>query len=322
MKKYPMKRIDYLFETFVHDKAIGINKFISQVNDSYYKHAADLYEEHDDNLEPLYADLFRQIPSGAQLIDIGAGTGHTLRIIDKIGYNYSHYYFVEPSQRMSSRAGTTSEKVTIINEYIENCWERFDAVSNNPRIFMISACLHHIIYLDTFLENIKNRLRPNDIFLVAHEPNSAFHSSITGMVGWLYRFSFYIFVRNFARILKRKILGKSRPKPDLGSHLRKAREELVALNIVTPKFSEEMVYAITDYQVSLNWKNIHIPKRYNEGYLTLSNLYSKLEMECVFLKTYRHLIATPRTKVGKLLKIILETLFPSSGYFFFVAFKK
>ncbi|MBS1963145.1 MAG: methyltransferase domain-containing protein [Bdellovibrionales bacterium] len=322
MKSKSLKmRIEFLFEKYSLEKSKGIDAFISAVNSAYYKFAASLYEDHQDNLDPIYQSFFSQLEPGYALVDIGGGTGHTYRVVERLGYQYSHYYFIEPAREMSDRLGVQSERLTVINEFIEQCWQMLSKKTDVPRVFIVSACLHHIIYLDAFLTNLKAAMGPRDVFLIAHEPNSAYHRTLVALIRKIYLFSLKNAFLNAARALKYFLIRKPRQAPDLGQHLRSAREELVRNQIVSPEFSETMVYAVTDYQVELNWKDISVPSLYRkDGYLTIERVAEKFLSDPFFLKTYRHLTYLPKTKIDLIVDSLLRLLFPKGGYFFFSAF--
>ncbi len=334
-QKQTNRRIDYLYETFVLDKqVVSIAEFVDLINKCYYKYAADEYLFPWD-LRSYYVDVLDKLEPGFDIVDIGAGTGFSYELIRTIGYGYSNYYFVEPSKNMSDKLQTGDPKLVVINDYIENCWLELKQ-SKNKKLFIMNAAMHHIIDLDRFAKELRDAMNVDDVFFIPYEPNNGYHklllaslfrvintlknpkSIIVGLAGKLHLVGA---LQNLKR-LTRKFLGRGTEIETY--YLTKALNDLVSQNLVSPEFTEQMIYAITDYGVFDNWSSINIPNEFNEGFYTLDNLSKILGLQIVYLKTYtfQHPASFKANKWRQLIDQKLRKYFPSSGAFICAAFKK
>ena len=329
------RRLDYLYDNYVIDKQnVSIIQFVDLINKYYYKYAADLYTFSWD-LREYYTDVLNEVGPGYDIVDIGAGTGFSYDLIRSIGYDYSNYYYIEPSKEMSDRLKNDDSKLIILNNYIEDCWGKLK-INKRKKIFIMNSAFHHIIDLNKFSDELRNAMGEDDIFFIPYEPNNGYNSSLVTL---LYRLintvvnpkNTILYVARQLGILKtllrlksvtRKVLGRSDlNKPYYLSH---SIKDLVNKNIVSSSFTEEMVYAIIDYGVFDNWKKIKMPDEYNEGFFTINNIDKILKMQVVYLKTYTFQYG-PNFKMYKFRQLIdkkIRRFFPKSGKKICMAFKK
>ncbi len=327
-RKQFKRRMDYLYENFVFDKSeISIIQFINLINNYYYKYAGSLYALNA-NLKPFYVEFLSSLEPGFDIVDIGGGTGFTYNVIKEIGYSYNRYYFVEPSTYMRDRLNVEDAKLTIISDYIENCWGRLKS-SGSKKIYIMNAALHHIIYLEQFAEGLRNAMNNDDIFFIPYEPNNGYQYSMVAIV-----YNAIKAVKN-PRIIARWVLRnlglfdlfrkcKPRHSSNETKHLTMTLNDLIKDRIVLPEFNEQMIYAITDYGVFDNWKAIRIPDDYNEGFYTLENLDKILGLHVVYLRTYTfqcHSDSNPY-KFRQLIDVVARKMFRTSGAKLCMAFKK
>lgn len=329
------RRLDYLYENYVIDKQnVSIIQFVDLINKYYYKHAADLYTFSWD-LTELYADVLNEVGPGYDIVDIGAGTGFSYNLIRSIGYDYSNYYYVEPSKVMSDRLKNDDSKLVILNNYIEDCWIKLK-INKRKKIFIMNSAFHHIIDLNKFSDELRNAMGEDDLFFIPYEPNNGYNNSVLAL---LYRLidtlvspknTILYVVRKLGiskTLLKlksviRKVLGKS--DLNVPSHLSLSINDLVNENIVSSSFTEEMLYAVVDYGVFDNWKKIKIPDDYNEGFFTFNNIDKILKMQVVYSKTYTFQYGA-NFKMYKFRQLIdkkIRRFFPKSGKKICMAFKK
>ena len=329
------RRLDYLYDNYVIDKQnVSIIQFVDLINKYYYKYAADLYTFSWD-LREYYTDVLNEVGPGYDIVDIGAGTGFSYDLIRSIGYDYSNYYYIEPSKEMSDRLKNDDSKLIILNNYIEDCWGKLK-INKRKKIFIMNSAFHHIIDLNKFSDELRNAMGEDDIFFIPYEPNNGYNSSLVTL---LYRLintvvnpkNTILYVARQLGILKtllrlksvtRKVLGRSDlNKPYYLSH---SIKDLVNKNIVSSSFTEEMVYAIIDYGVFDNWKKIKMPDEYNEGFFTINNIDKILKMQVVYLKTYTFQYGAnfEMYKFRQLIDKKIRRFFPKSGKKICMAFKK
>jgi len=323
------RRLDYLYDCYACDKEnTSVEKFHDLVNNYYYKYAADLYTFPWD-LTQYYHEIFKNLAPGCDVIDIGAGTGFSYKLIRDIGYEYNKYWFVEPSKDMSDRLDVDDPKLQIENGYIESCWDKL-SFSNNKKIFIMNATLHHIIDLESFGAALRSNMNENDIFFLPYEPNNGYHLTLLGRfykcVGFIAQpiSSIKTIIRQsfFFKYYKKYVAKPNSNIPD--DHLSKSLQDLIDDNIVKDGFTREMIYATTDYGVYDNWKGIKMPNEFNEGFYTLDNISKLLGLEIVYLKTYSYLHDEDYGffKKRNMLDGFLRNNFNKSGAFLCIALKK
>ena len=328
-------RLDYVYENYAIDKEnVSTMQFVDLINKYYYKHAAALYTFPWD-LRAFYTDVLNEAGPGYDIVDIGAGTGFSYDLIRSIGYDYSNYYYVEPSKVMSDRLKNDDSKLIILNNYIEECWEQLRK-KKGKKIFIMNSAFHHIIDLNKFSDELRSAMGEDDLFFIPYEPNNGYNNSVLAI---LYRFmdtlvnpkNIILYAARKLGILKtllklksviRKVLG--RRDLNVPSHLAMTLSDLVNENIVSRSFTEAMVYAIVDYGVFDNWKKINMPSEYNEGFFTHNNIDEIVKMQVVYSKTYtfQYMPTFESYKFRQLLDNKMRIFFPKSGKKICMAFKK
>jgi SAM-dependent methyltransferase len=118
-KKAP-PRLNYLIQKYSTKTDIDWTEFVSLINDAYYKFVADIYNPNYESTQlALYADFFKNIPPGLDIVDVGAGTGASFRILKDIKYKFGKYYFIEPSKYMTERNYSGRSNMLIHNKNVK-----------------------------------------------------------------------------------------------------------------------------------------------------------------------------------------------------------
>mgnify|MGYP000114691988 CR=1 FL=1 len=322
------RRLDYLYESYASNKSnVSVNKFHDLINKYYYKYAAEVYT-FPWNLTRYYEDIFKNLEPGCDIIDIGAGTGFSYKLIKDIGYNYNKYWFIEPSKDMSNKLEVKDDRLQIENSYIEDCWEKIRH-SKTKKIFIMNATLHHIIDLESFGKSLRDNMNEDDIFFLPYEPNNQSYLTPLNLF-----YSCMGFIKEPIKKIKitirqtsafkfiYKYLSKSYTASN--DNLSKSLQDLIDSDVVKDGFTKEMIYAITDYGVYRNWKAIDIPPEYNEGFYLRSNISKILGLEIVYLKTYSYLHKDGYKFYRKrnIIDGFLRNICAKSGAFLCIAFKK
>ena len=301
-----LKRSEYLYSRYCADTSLNASLFIEKIKKTYYEFDSEHYElANRESFTAVYARMFKMaLDSDASVVDIGAGTGDSYFLTKKTGFNFSKYYFVEPFESMINKfSDKNAPSVCIINDYFEsNKLANILDKSNEQKIFLMSSVVRTLDDIDGFMGLLNNYMNHGDYLFLPVEPNNKYfgkyHRSFMSV------FSLILFPERVVRKLKALIVGRSkmggsgedfnikRSKHPLALTLNKLRE----YQVVNNNFTEEMIYAVINYNNYYCWQNIDVPVEYNEGFFTLDYICSKLDCAVVDLSTRDHLYAV-RSKV-------------------------
>lgn len=322
-KKSIKSRLEYIYLNYAKTENISLTEFVDEINKSYYKYDNYLFPW---DLKDIYLDFFKNLENGYDIIDIGAGTGFSHKLINEINYSFNKYYFIEPSTNMSDRfVNKNISNTIIINDYIENIWNIIKE-NKNRKIFIMNAALHHIIDLDLFSKNLINVMNVNDFLFIPHEPNNEFNSNFYSKLlnisnpkklfkNILKNIYKHILTENQILFLKKVFKKTIHSDETLIDTLELALNDLINKNIVKSGFQKNMIYAITDYGVANNWRNIYIPDEWNEGFYTIATIPGILNLKLEYQKTYsyNYLETYPLFKKEQQFDRKFRKIFPKSG---------
>lgn len=311
-------RADYLYDNFCTDSSLTPETFIEAIKTGYYKYDAAVYNPgYTDLLKKPFFELFNTLPEGCRVVDIGAGTGETFRLVKSTNYSYESYFFVEPFKSMSDQFQyDDSDNITIINDYFEGT-ENVIPDSKTPTVYILCGVLRTMDKLPLFLQNIKSRMKKGDILFLPIEPNNTYFSRYYGLLK-----PFLLAKRVWNKI--KRIVGKFRQTntsttQEVSIHpLKKSLYYLQETGIVNKNFTSEMLYAVVYYNNYLLWRDISVPENYNDGFFTIKQVASDLECTILSLNTWKYFYGLHFPLGEKL----MHALFPRSGSTFSVVLKK
>ena len=177
------KRADWLFNIKAGSNAFDVKNFINKINHFYYLHSAKLYSKrYTDDIENQYENVIKKLELAKpkqkfSIIDIGGGEGFVLKIFDKLKVNYIKYLLIEPDINMinsikNNPIFSKNNKIIFLQKEFEN--SDLKIVNAYKKVFIINSALHHMIWVDESLNNIKSLMSSEDILIIGHEPNNSY----------------------------------------------------------------------------------------------------------------------------------------------------
>lgn len=268
IEKCDYLRLKFLISQYSIDKNIDPSLFYNLINEAYYKFSANEYSpNYEKILLNTYEKIFKQIPSYFDVIDIGAGTGASYRIINDINYKYNHYHFIEPSSYMVEKFNyneSQSNKLTISIGYLGNVNIPTDEQSP-PRVFLLCASLRCMVDLRDFLTNLNLHMRSSDYLLLALEPNN--------LDTWVSKIQSALDYANLALSKINSLLKRYPKNHEIHlDHLDKSLAYLKQSNVVNNNFTKEILYYIIYYQNFHLAKKLCIPEEFSEGFYTFEDV--------------------------------------------------
>jgi SAM-dependent methyltransferase len=315
-KKEPL-RLKYIVKKYSANKEIQGSEFIRLINDAYYKFVADIYNPRYESTQcTLYTEFFKNIPPGLDIVDVGAGTGASFRIIKDIDYKFGKYYFIEPSKYMAEQfRAYVSDKEPNLEIFVGPLDKALMDVSK-PKVFIMSAVLRTIVYLDEFLADLKEKMRPQDFLFLPVEPNNEAFSkgAVSNLISAVHAKTFGTLNRYILGIRNRlmRMLRGIKRIPEIG-HLEKSLHYLVDNKIVTPDFSTQHLYALIYYHNYLLWRSLEIPTSSNEGFFTPDEIQSALDAKVIKFENLHFFQFQSSGYISEAIESVFNKIFPKSG---------
>lgn len=308
-KVYSLTRANYLYNNYCIDKTLDAQSFIETIKTAYYKYDALVYNiGYSELLKEPFVKVFKQLPRGYNIVDIGGGTGETFTLVKNTGYEYKKYFFIEPFKAMSDQFKyKQNDNVEIINNYFESTKQFED--ENVPTIYIVCGVLRTMDQLSFFLENVKLRMKKDDILFLPIEPNNNYFANQYNLL------KPFLFSKRVLNKLKRVWGSLPRTKKVRDSNklmlhpLEQALKYLKDSNKVNNDFTTQMLYAVVYYNNYLLWKDINVPEEYNDGFFTIKQVASAIDCQIEFFDTWSYFYSLNFIQGEK----VMHKLFPKSG---------
>lgn len=177
--------------------------FVKSLNNSYYFHSTEEYDATHPDIAHDAAIAWDRILSALKIkikylkeyniVDIGSGTGFVATRCLESRISFKNYIGLEPSDTMRKRAvyKLRDPRVSFIPYEITIPVSNIIKQIPGRKIITINSVLHHIVYWEDFLSDLKNSLYPDDLLVLSHEPNCRFWEN-------------NILVDNFNKYLRKK----------------------------------------------------------------------------------------------------------------------
>ena len=319
------KRIDWIYSEYANLNNTCLHEFLSAVNTAYYSNSANLYSSRFvKDIQAEYKKLFDCIYSdlnGRYVVDIGAGTGFEYDLLKGLSIEFSHFKYVEPSRSMidifMDRVGENlDEGISFHNGYFSDIVDQIS--EQNNKLLVLNSTLHHFIWIEPILDDLKSSMHSGDIFILGHEPNNSY-----SRVFLLLQKACKVF---FASNLLRKIPGFSKISRVDSDRWKSINQDLIEKNIIVQEMSPLLIRRIIDYGVGYknDWKKLGVPDKFNEGFWTIDDLSDYLgpDFKLLHFNTYRHLGDSNGNLILELFNNILRRMLKTSGSNFIAAWEK
>ena len=318
--RHSHSRAEYLFNEFCIDKTLTQEAFVESLKTAYYKFDAPLYHlAHRKYLEKPFMKLFKSIPEGGSIVDIGAGTGDSYWLTKYTKYTFKTYYYVEPFQAMINQFSDKNDTaVRIVNDYFESaqCMELFKK-DKNQKIFIMSGVLRTLNNIDVFMEALKKNMNKGDVFFLAIEPNNEYFSGFYYKLMPILLFNIRVFRKIKAASLWLVNRSKNTPLDSKNQEIHPLQKSLKFLQnsgIVSDQFTSTMLYGIVNYNNYHSWKNINVPEKFNDGFFTIKQGAQSLDCNIDDLSTHGYLYGVRfPNKLFEKIEGVLQSLFPKKG---------
>jgi SAM-dependent methyltransferase len=323
----PRRRIDWFYQQYAAPAVADVAEFVRRVNGAYYRHSAHFYDER------YVADIVRQYErlckalgfrgrSDFHVVDIGAGTGFEYEQLLKNQVGWKKYFFLEPDAEMirqfQAKTDVPQREVKIVQGVFEDFVPQARAYKN--KLILMNSCLHHVIDVGGFLDQVKAAMHPGDYFAVCHEPYNPYSWSPLMVAGYLWRAATSDFLLRKLRLRKSPSGHKDQER------WRQINQELLSRGVIHKPMPPLAIRRTIDYWVGSkgDWRWLDIPAEFNEGFWSPADLQRHLgpEFQTVYFRTYRHLGDPGKSAIGAMLNRALESLLVSAGSVFFLVFQK
>jgi len=221
------------------------------------------------------------------VVDIGGGTGLEYEIFKSLSVDFKHFKFIEPSKDMMNifldRIG--EELNTKISIHNGNFSDLVDEVKDEPnKLLILNSTLHHIIFLNRFLDELKSSMRKGDLFLLSHEPNNDYSKTFLFLQKSIKALTTTSLIKKITFLLKSDVNDAER--------WNLINQNLLADKVLVKEMSPLLIRRIIDYGVGYkrDWEKLAIPEEFDEGFWNIDDLSSYLgeDYKLSYYQTYRH----------------------------------
>ena len=322
----PSRRISWLYETY-HGHAVQDERaFLDNINRIYYFHSASLYSQrHTLDISQQFTDLCSSIAQHTQpnmtVVNVGGGTGYEYSQLKRFGFNWSRYVYIEPSAVMADCFRQTAARhdatISILPGTLRHHIETVAAIPN--KLIVTNSCLHHIVWIEEFLDDLKTALRPGDVLIFSHEPYNPYFGSPLMILNYAWR------AMTSDLVLKRLGLLTSCNTATDNARWQRINEALLTEGITRKPIPAIALRRTIDYWVGTkgDWKALRIPPSHNEGFWDPYHLedYLGSRLKRIYLRTYRHLGDPGDSLVLRSANNWLAGAMPLSGSIFSMALR-
>lgn len=324
-----LRRADFFFKIKAGSEAFNVENFIDNINYFYYLHSANNYSKrYTDDIVDQYEALIKNLDltksnKKFSIIDIGGGSGFVLKIFEKLKVNYAKYLLIEPDANMiglikNEPVVSSNNNIAILQKKFEK--SDLEQVDEYKKVFIINSALHHMIWVDECLSNIKSIMSPADILIIGHEPNNSYGKL------FLYVQFFLKLITSLKLFKKIGFIKKSKSEIDSLQRWENINNDLLKNKIIREKLTPFEIRRLIDYGVNNkdDAKKLKIPDEYNEGYIDINDLkfFFKDEFIIKYYSTYRLFGDSNGNLLISLLNNLFINLLPHSGSDYLVALEK
>ncbi len=318
------RRIDWLYQQYAGTLPENAGEFVNLVNEVYYKHFASLYKERfvadiERQYQALFADLNLRERCEMTIVNVGGGAGFEFEQFLANGVPWREYLFIEPDAEMirlfQQRHDLHGQRVRILQGRLEDFADELKQIPN--KLIVFNSCLHHVIWLESVLDAIKEMVRGGDVVMLCHEPNNAYVWSPFMLLNYTLR----SLTTDF--LLRKLGLYRSRAETGRQSCWNNVNEELIARQITCQRLPPIAIRRMIDYGIGSkgDWRSVGVPREYDEGHWTPQDLASYLgaDFRTVSLRMYRCLGDPGQWRLLNRLNRWFDSVFPQSGSVFCMA---
>lgn len=284
-----LRRIDWIYSQYAETDNVDVREFVKLVNNAYYHNSAETYgSRYVSDIQAQYKKLISELAEESAsrfIVDIGSGTGFEYDLLMSLGINFSHFMCIEPSEDMLSvfqdrLEGKVPSGVTLYHGHFSDVVEKIKY--QKRKLLIINSALHHVIWLEEMLTDIKNSMQRGDLLVIAHEPNNSHPRLLMALQK--------ILKVVFTKALINKVLyTKTKSSAERWSRI---NQHLQTENVLAKPMPAIAIRRVIDYGVGYknDWGGIQVPEDFNEGFWNVSDLSSYFcsEYELVYYSTYRH----------------------------------
>lgn len=323
----PIRRIDWLFDQVAPSTAGGVREFVAAINRVYYRHFVDrYYQRHVDDIRRQYRLMTRSLGLAERedltIVNVGGGTGFEYEQLLANDVRWKRYYFIEPDAEMLDEFLSRHQPLKCGVEIRRGTFDRFSQQFKqyDNKVIMLNSCLHHLIWIEPFLDDVKRCMNPGDYLLLCHEPNNDYLGSPFMLLNYA--------IRGVSTDLVPRKLGlwKSSRARSEGQRWKRINHELMELGTIARPLQPLAIRRIIDYGVGTkgDWKLLHVPPDADEGHWTPTDLarYMGPAYKMVYLSTYRVLGDPGTNRLVGWLNNALERFFRLSGSVFSCALQR
>ena len=245
-----LHRIDWIYSKYSNIDTTSLNQFIAAVNDAYYSNSTNMYSSRFiKDIHREYGKMFDCININNKLnkryiVDIGGGTGFEYYLLKRFSIDFLHFKYIEPSKDMMNAFKRSVDKeaghkLSIHNGHFS---EVVDTIRDEPnKLLIINSALHHMIWLEPMLDDIKSSMKIGDLFILGHEPNNNYPQALMIIQKILRAI--------FTTVLFRKLSFLSKSKINDTNRWDSINQELLKNNHIRKKMSPLLIRRIIDYGV-------------------------------------------------------------------------
>lgn len=288
------KRIDWIYEKYSASCSIEKEEFVRLVNGVYYKHSVDPYEErYVLDISRQYRELFKAVGligrTDLVVVDIGGGAGFEYEQFLLNNVRFRRYVYIELDAEMikkfTARADVNHRVVDIYHGRFEDYTGDIKAETN--KLILINSCLHHVIWVGSLLNKVKECMNVGDLFVLCHEPNNSYYMSPLFIMNYLIR------LLTTDILLKKLKVRNTQKVRKYNERWEKINRELMGLDIIKEPLRPIILRRIIDYgaDVKGDWRKVGVPREFDEGHWTPKDLieYFGASFKTLWFATYRHL---------------------------------
>jgi len=262
-KEFSGSRLKYL-ASYLKEENITTEMFLDLVNKEYYKEFSVLYSNRntqniDKTLNKINWSLIKY--KIENVYDIGAGEGFINKLLINQKIKYKHFYNCDPYQKPKIEDERSFHLKLNFASTISEIKK-----SKTKNLITLCSTVHHMINPNNSLSKLLECLKKEDYILIGHEPLNSKYSTFCHIV-----LKLFFLISNFNN--KKKVnYSRINKFKTVSNKLKKNR-------IIKNNISPLEIRRLVDYQVGykLDYLKLNIPKKYNEGYWSVSNTLKLLE---------------------------------------------
>ncbi|MPZ16995.1 MAG: hypothetical protein GEV06_03635 [Luteitalea sp.] len=324
------KRIDWLYETYHGPLVSDPLAFVLEVNNSYYKYWADVYSErHVEDIRREYAHMLASL-AGANgavgkpvIVDVGGGEGFDYDAFRREFNAWKRFIYIEPNADMNQRFRARPDVKG--QENVEALSGRFEDYADYVRqydnkIILVSSSLHHMVWIEEFLDAVKSVMRTGDRLMLVHEPRNEYVWSPFMLAGYALR----SVVTDFAL---RRLRRQASPLVQRNNRLwRDVNNDLCERGVTKGPLRPVVIRRIIDYGVGTkgDWRSVGVPSSFDEGHWRLDDVTKYLgpDFTVVYQATYRHFGDCGGNRIIQVCNNLARRVFPRGGSQFCAVIQK